>query len=90
MTRADIGWWVAHPGGPKVLEAMEEALEVNRDALVVTWRSLDQIGNLSSASVLHVLADTLRDWTPEPDSWGLLLAMGPGFCLELVLLRMAG
>ena len=90
LTRADIGWWVAHPGGPKVLEAMEEALEVNRDALVVTWRSLDQIGNLSSASVLHVLADTLRDRTPEPDSWGLLLAMGPGFCLELVLLRMAG
>ncbi|HEY9494484.1 MAG TPA: 3-oxoacyl-[acyl-carrier-protein] synthase III C-terminal domain-containing protein [Intrasporangium sp.] len=90
LTRADIGWWVAHPGGPKVLEAMEEALEVDRDALVVTWRSLDQIGNLSSASVLHVLADTLRDRTPEPDSWGLLLAMGPGFCLELVLLRMAG
>ena len=90
LTRADIGWWVAHPGGPKVLEAMEEALEVDRDALIVTWRSLDQIGNLSSASVLHVLADTLRDRTPEPDSWGLLLAMGPGFCLELVLLRMAG
>ena len=90
LTRADIGWWVAHPGGPKVLEAMEEALEVDRDALVVTWRSLDQIGNLSSASVLHVLADTLRDRTPEPGSWGLLLAMGPGFCLELVLLRMAG
>ena len=90
LTRADIGWWVAHPGGPKVLEAMEEALEVDRDALIVTWRSLDQIGNLSSASVLHVLADTLRDRTPEPGSWGLLLAMGPGFCLELVLLRMAG
>ncbi|HEX5969928.1 MAG TPA: 3-oxoacyl-[acyl-carrier-protein] synthase III C-terminal domain-containing protein [Intrasporangium sp.] len=89
LTRADIGWWVAHPGGPKVLEAMEEALEVDRDALVVTWRSLDQIGNLSSASVLHVLADTLRDRTPAAGSWGLLLAMGPGFCLELVLLRMA-
>ena len=89
LTRADIGWWVAHPGGPKVLEAMEEALEVDRDALVVTWRSLDRIGNLSSASVLHVLADTMRDRTPAAGSWGLLLAMGPGFCLELVLLRMA-
>ena len=38
---------------------MEEALEVDREALGVTWRSLDRIGNLSSASVLHVLADTL-------------------------------
>jgi alkylresorcinol/alkylpyrone synthase len=90
LTRADIGWWVAHPGGPKVLEAMAEALEVDRGALGVTWRSLDQIGNLSSASVLHVLADTLADHTPEPGTWGVLMAMGPGFCLELVLLRAAG
>jgi alkylresorcinol/alkylpyrone synthase len=87
LTRADIGWWVAHPGGPKVLDAMAEALEVAPEALGVTWRSLDRIGNLSSASVLHVLADTLRDRPPEPGSYGVLLAMGPGFCLELVLLR---
>lgn len=90
LTRSDIGWWVAHPGGPKVLEAMQEALEVPREALGVTWRSLDRIGNLSSASVLHVLADTLRDHAPQPGSWGVLMAMGPGFCLELVLLRAAG
>ncbi len=83
----DIGWWVAHPGGPKVLEAMEEALGVEREALGVTWRSLDRIGNLSSASVLHVLADTLQQRPPAPGSHGVLLAMGPGFCLEMVLLR---
>lgn len=88
LARSDIGWWVAHPGGPKVLEAMQEALEVDREALGVTWRSLDRIGNLSSASVLHVLADTLADHAPAPGSWGVLLAMGPGFCLELVLLKM--
>ena len=45
---------------------MAEALEVEREALGVTWRSLDRIGNLSSASVLHVLADTLRDRPPTP------------------------
>ena len=87
LTLDDIGWWVAHPGGPKVLEAMEDALEVEREALGVTWRSLDRIGNLSSASVLHVLADTLADRPPAPGSHGVLLAMGPGFCLEMVLLR---
>ncbi|WP_288800018.1 type III polyketide synthase [uncultured Arsenicicoccus sp.] len=87
LTRDDIGWWVAHPGGPKVLEAMQEALEVPRDALGVTWDSLAAIGNLSSASVLHVLADTLRTRPPRPGSLGMLLAMGPGFCLEMVLLR---
>ena len=64
LTRADVAWWVAHPGGPKVLEALATALEVPREALGVTWASLDRIGNLSSASVLHVLEDTLRDHAP--------------------------
>jgi alkylresorcinol/alkylpyrone synthase len=53
----------------------------------VTWDSLARIGNLSSASVLHVLADTLAGRPPRPGSYGLMLAMGPGFCLELALLR---
>ena len=87
LTVADIGWWVAHPGGPKVLEALATALSLPRQALGVTWDCLDRVGNLSSASVLHVLADTLREHPPAPGSHGLLLAMGPGFCLELVLLR---
>ncbi len=87
LTRDDIGFYVAHPGGPKVLEAMADTLGVGREALQVTWDSLAAIGNLSSASVLHVFADTLRDHPPEPGSYGLLMAMGPGFCSELVLLR---
>ena len=46
-----------------------------------------RVGNLSSASVLHVLADTLDGPVPDPGATGMLLAMGPGFCAELVLLR---
>ena len=87
LDQGDIGWYVAHPGGPKVLEAMQDALGVGQDALQVTWDSLSRVGNLSSASVLHVLADTLADRPPPPGSYGLMLAMGPGFCSELVLLR---
>ena len=87
LRRDDIGWWVAHPGGPKVLEALQEALGVDAAALAVTWDSLDRIGNLSSASVLHVLADTLHHRPPRPGSYGLMLSMGPGFSSELVLLR---
>jgi alkylresorcinol/alkylpyrone synthase len=89
LSRDDIDWWVCHPGGPKVLEALQDALDLDRSALAATWESLDQIGNLSSASVLHVLAWTLRVRPPEPGSLGLLMAMGPGFCLEMVLLRAA-
>ena len=87
LTQDDIEWYVAHPGGPKVLEALEATLGVERAALEVTWDSLRQIGNLSSASVLHVLADTLADRPPRPGSYGLMLAMGPGFCSELLLLQ---
>ena len=87
LTRMDIEWWVCHPGGPKVIEALESALEIPRDAVQLTWDSLARIGNLSSASVLHVLEDTLRDRPPRPGSFGVVLAMGPGFCSELVLVR---
>jgi alkylresorcinol/alkylpyrone synthase len=87
LRRGDIASWVCHPGGPKVLEAMEEALELPAEALALTWESLREVGNLSSTSVLLVLADTLDSRRPPPGSWGVLLAMGPGFCSELVLLR---
>ncbi|HVP31810.1 MAG TPA: 3-oxoacyl-[acyl-carrier-protein] synthase III C-terminal domain-containing protein [Myxococcota bacterium] len=82
----DVARVIAHPGGPKVLEAFHEALELPEGALDLTWRSLEELGNLSSASVLMVLGDTLAN-DPPPGTLGLLLAMGPGFCAELVLLR---
>ena len=89
LTRADIGWWVCHPGGPKVIEALQAALDVPREAVRLTWESLAAVGNMSSVSVLHVLEKTLRERPPEPGSDGVLLAMGPGFCSELVLLKAA-
>ena len=85
--RGDVASWVAHPGGPRVLEVMAEALEIDNGALEPTWRSLREVGNVSSTSVLLVLRDTMERHRPEPGSLGVLLAMGPGFCSELVLLR---
>jgi alkylresorcinol/alkylpyrone synthase len=85
--REQIKSWVAHPGGPRVLEAMAETLELGNGELDVTWRSLGEVGNLSSTSVLLVLEETLREHRPEPGSLGMLLAMGPAFCSELVLLE---
>ena len=87
LTQHDIAWWVCHPGGPKVIESLQEVLGLPREAVELTWNSLAEIGNLSSASVLHVLEDTLRERPPPPGSHGLLMAMGPGFCSELVLLK---
>lgn len=84
---ADVRCWVAHPGGPKVLHAMTRTLGLAPDALDRTWRSLEQVGNLSSASVLHVLASVLDDPAPADGAHDVMLAMGPGFCSEMVLLR---
>ena len=87
LTRADIASYVCHPGGPRVLEAVQRALGLPEAALAGAWESLKMLGNMSSASVLMVLRDTMADRRPAPGTHGLLLAMGPGFCSELVLLR---
>lgn len=86
MTTDQIDPWICHPGGPKVLQAVEAALGLKDDELAVTWRSLREIGNLSSSSVLHVLADTWALSAPTAERQALLMAMGPGFASELVLL----
>jgi alkylresorcinol/alkylpyrone synthase len=87
LARGDIATWISHPGGPKVLLAMQEALGLPEQALALSWRTLREVGNLSSTSVLLVLEQTLAAAPPEPGSHGLMIAMGPGFCTELVLLQ---
>ncbi len=86
LSRRDIARWVCHPGGPKVLEGLQDALGLTRDDLALSWSNLAERGNLSSASVLLILADTLEA-PPPAGSYGVMLAMGPGFCSELLLLR---
>ncbi len=83
---ADIDKWVAHPGGPRVLDAFSESLGLPDGALDISWDSLARVGNLSSASVLHILADSLVAGH-APGSTTLLFALGPGISAELVLLR---
>ena len=85
--RSDIKSWVLHTGGPKVLEATAAALDLHNGQLDASWDCLRRVGNLSSASVLVVLEDVMRNRRPEPGTLGLLAAMGPGFCSELVLLQ---
>jgi alkylresorcinol/alkylpyrone synthase len=86
LTKDDIGAWVTHPGGPKIIGAIAKSLELPADTHELTWRSLSEIANLSSASVLHILRDTIAK-PPPCESPGLMIALGPGFGVELVLLR---
>jgi alkylresorcinol/alkylpyrone synthase len=87
LTCSDIGSWVLHTGGPKVLDAMAGSLGLARDACAASWDSLREVGNLSSASVLLVLEEIMQNRRPPAGTWGVLAALGPGFCAQLVLLR---
>lgn len=85
----EIDNWVAHPGGPRVLEAFSTSLGLADGALDISWDSLARVGNLSSASVLHILADSLAAGEQSTGDNTLLFALGPGISAELVLLRWA-
>jgi alkylresorcinol/alkylpyrone synthase len=87
LSRERIDSWLMHPGGPKVIDALERGLALPKDALRPTRESLSRFGNLSSASVLFLLDEHRRDRAPAPGSYGLMMAMGPAFCAELILLR---
>ena len=87
LARKDIGSWILHTGGPKVLEAMAAALNLPDSALEASWDCLRRVGNISSVSVLLVLEDIMLNRRPAPGSLSVLGAMGPGFCSEMVLLR---
>lgn len=84
-TRDDVGAWVVHAGGPKVLDAVTSALALAPTALDVSRASLAAVGNLSSASVLHVLSTTNGTW--RAGSCAVVMAFGPGVGVDLVLLE---
>jgi len=87
LHRSDIGAWVMHTGGPAILTATENALAMPDGALEASWDCLRRVGNLSSSSVLFVLEEFMERKKPAPGTYGLLAAMGPGFCSELILLQ---
>ncbi|HEX6450217.1 MAG TPA: 3-oxoacyl-[acyl-carrier-protein] synthase III C-terminal domain-containing protein [Trebonia sp.] len=86
LTVANITSWICHPGGPKVLDAVRDSLKIPESALTLSRESLAAAGNLSSASVLHVLEQARKVRQP-PGSFGLMVGLGPGVSAELVLLR---
>lgn len=84
---AELRHVIAHPGGLKVLRALEAALALEPDALTDAHAVLAEYGNMSSASVLFVLERFLRRW-PElaPNELAIATAMGPGFSAEHTLM----
>jgi alkylresorcinol/alkylpyrone synthase len=87
LTISDIKHWICHPGGPKVMKAIESSLVLPENSLKQSWEQLAMMGNLSSSSVLAILKatkDSFSQHLPEGE-YALVTAMGPGFCSEQVL-----
>jgi alkylresorcinol/alkylpyrone synthase len=87
MTREQVHSWIMHPGGPKIMEAVADALGLHNGELDLSWEALRKVGNLSSASVLVVLDEVMTHCRPKPGARSVLAAMGPGFCSEMLLLE---
>ncbi|UOY93419.1 type III polyketide synthase [Ectobacillus sp. JY-23] len=86
MTVQDIAHFVAHPGGKKVLQAYEEALDMHEEKTQISLDILRQYGNMSSATVLYVLSKYMQ-MVQTPGETGLIAALGPGFSSELILVE---
>jgi len=88
LSLADVNIWTLHPGGAKVLAAYRDALQVNEISLEAARCVLRKFGNMSSPTVLFVLARQMYQLEHPPvGSKGVLLALGPGFAAEGVVLE---
>lgn len=86
LKREDIQYWVLHSAGRHVIDRAVGVLGLDEGQVAATRQVLRQYGNMSSATILFVLAETLRAAQPVPGEWGLMIGLGPGFAAEGALL----
>jgi predicted naringenin-chalcone synthase len=87
LRRSDIRFWVAHPGGRKVIDQVQEHMGLADEQLQFSRRVLRNYGNMSSPAVMYVLDEVVRTGNPQPGDWGVMVALGPGMAAEAALLR---
>lgn len=90
LALGDIDHFLLHPGGRRILEALEETLALPPGALEISRGVLRDCGNLSSATVLVILHEYLERSLARAGDLGLMVAFGPGFGAELLLLEWPG
>jgi len=87
LCRSDIRFWVAHPGGPKVIDNVQEQMGLTEAQLQFSRNVMRNYGNMSSLTVMYVLDEVVRAGDPQPRDWGVMIALGPGMAAEAALLR---
>lgn len=89
LTQNQVTEWVLHPGGPKILAALQQSTQLPDSAIQRSLDGLARYGNLSSCSVLYSLAHFIQEPATHGDT-AVLVALGPGFSMELILLKYVG
>ena len=87
LRRSDIGHWLVHSGGKKVIDAVRVNLRLTRHDVRHTSGVLRDYGNLSSASVWFSYERLLGEGVTSPGEYGVLMAMGPGSTIETALVQ---
>ena len=86
LKRSEIDHWVVHPGGRRIIENVQRALELSDDQVATSWSALAEHGNIGTPSILYVLKDTIERSQPEPGERGLMVTIGPGVTVGMMLL----
>jgi 3,5-dihydroxyphenylacetyl-CoA synthase len=87
LARSDIRFWVAHPGGRKVIDNVQREMGLTDEQLRHSKKVMRSYGNMSSPTVMFVLDEVARHGDPRPGDWGVMIALGPGMAAETALLR---
>ncbi len=90
MKLADVSRWAVHPGGRAILDKTATALSLPRDALDVSRSVLNDVGNISSATLCFVLERMLREPCPRAGENILAVAFGPGLTVEMGMFERSG
>ncbi len=84
---SDITHWLTHPGGPSILDVIQQQFALSDGQMETSWRILRDHGNCSSATILMILEDYIRSQRAKHGEWGVMMAFGPGLTLETALIR---
>jgi alkylresorcinol/alkylpyrone synthase len=87
LEHSAIDHWIVHPGGRRIIECVQSALELSRDDVAVSWETLAEHGNVGTPSIFYVLKGTLERRAPRPGEHGLMVTIGPGVTVGLMLLQ---
>ena len=87
LERDGIDRWLLHPGGRRIIESLQGALELKREQAQSSYDVLSEHGNVGTPAILYVLKRSLEQRAPAPGEHAMMVTVGPGVTVGLMLLR---